>query len=38
MGQMAHTIMTLAQSQGFEPWAGYQPAHDFQSCGVCLAL
>lgn len=22
----------MAQSQGFEPWVGYQPTHDFQSC------
>ena len=27
----------LAQSLGFEPRVGYQPTHDFQSCGVRAA-
>ena len=27
-------LLFLAESQGFEPWDGYKPSHDFQSCAL----
>lgn len=31
-GARDHQAERYAESQGFEPWVGYKPTHDFQSC------